>query len=232
MNYVYPPKCIFCGEITGSTDVCLNCWKRVTWISQERCCNICGQPFKYKMHDICKECLLDPPLYDKAISVFLYNNFSKTPILNLKNRDATYLAATFSSLIFRNIKKYINAYDMICPVPIHRKKFMKRMYNQSGLLALELSKLCNLRYDPLILEKTKQTLAQEGLSRELRLKNVVGSFSVINKECINGKSIILVDDVITTGATVNECAKELKAAGANKVLVATIAKVVVHKFCN
>lgn len=219
---------MFCGDVTSTAYVCLECWKRILWISPEHCCIICGQPFRYKIYDICEECLLSPPSYDKAVEVFLYNEFSKAPILNFKHKDATYLAEIFAQLIFRNIKNYIEKYDVIYPVPIHRRKLIKRMYNQSGLLAKELSKLAHIPYDPLNLEKIKITLPQEGLSRDTRLRNVVGSFGISKN--VNGKSIILVDDVITTGATANECAKILKSHGAKKVFVAAIAKVTKSSF--
>jgi ComF family protein len=121
----------------------------------------------------------------------------------------------------------MNNADMILPVPIHFMKRIKRKYNQSELLAMELTKLSGIPYEPRILKKIKPTPQQEGLSRGIRLKNVRGSFGADEKysDLLRGKKIILADDVLTTGATANECAKVLKKYGAAEVTVLTVARV-------
>lgn len=212
-------------------DVCHECWRKIYWISRHSSCEICGAPMQYKLHKICDQCMLDPPIYDKAISVYKYDDFSKRPILSLKNHDATYLSKVFAKWIYRLAKDEICSSDIIIPVPIHVKKLQKRMYNQSYLIARDLQKLSKVPVNAFVLEKSKNTLPQEGLTREMRLKNVVESFSINDKikQIVNGNSVILVDDVITTGATANECSRILKENGAKSVILLTIAKTLLAK---
>jgi ComF family protein len=206
--------------------LCNECWKKIQWISDPKC-KICGIPFETDISALCPICLKTRPHFDKAISVFNYDDFSKNMILKFKHGDATYMNEKFAHWIFRASENDIRNASIIVPVPMLLSKRLKRKYNQSELLAIELAKLSGIRYEPRILEKTKHTQQQEGLSRAHRLKNVKGSFGV-NEDysgIVCNKIVVLVDDVITTGSTVNECAKVLKKSGADKVIVLTIARV-------
>lgn len=216
-----PARCIFCGNY--GEEICTQCWNKVYWFSNAHCCDICGAPMQYKLDCVCKNCTIKRPIFDKAISIFEYTEFSKFPILRLKNNDATYLVDIFARLITRSLKSIVTGNEIIIPIPLHRKKLMKRRYNQSALLAKKIAKLLNMKYRPLLLEKITNTLPQEGLNRDARLRNVVGSFNIHKR--IDNVSIILIDDVMTTGATADECSKILKQNGAKRVTVATIAKV-------
>ncbi|MBQ7674395.1 MAG: ComF family protein, partial [Alphaproteobacteria bacterium] len=168
------------------------------------------------------------PYFDKAISVFVYNEFSKQIILRFKHSDATYLYEQLASWMYRSATSEITNADIIIPVPIHFLKRLKRKYNQSELLAQEVSQLSGIKYEPRILMKIKKTLPQEGLSGKERRKNIVGSFGIDEnfKDLIVDKNIVLIDDVFTTGATVNECSKVLKKFGAKTITVVTLARVV------
>jgi ComF family protein len=132
--------------------------------------------------------------------------------------------------VYRAAEREINKADMIIPVPIHLLKRLRRKYNQSELLAKAISNISSVEYEPRILRKIKQTRQQEGLSGKVRRKNVVGSFGVDENyaKLLENKNIILVDDVFTTGATVNECSKIIKKYKAKSVIVATVAMVVVR----
>lgn len=224
LNYIYPKRCVFCMDfLYHDGDVCAECWRKVFWISRSQTCKKCGIPIKYQMESTCEACSKMQPVFDRAMSVFLYDDFSKLPILRLKNNDTTYLASIFAQWIYVNIAEEIDTYDLIIPVPVHKKKLRKRKYNQTGLISRHLSKISKVQYAPFILEKVIETLPQEGLTRDMRLKNLKGAFRA-NSD-VKGKSVILVDDVMTTGATVNECSAMLKQSGAEKILVATVARV-------
>lgn len=228
LDILFPKRCMFCMEFTGNADICITCWKKLKWISQSSTCCICGAPMRYKIYDKCASCMENAPIYDKAVSVFEYDDFSKRAIINLKHNDSTYLAKTFAGLMYRAFVQARLTCDVITIVPMYRNKLLKRMYNQSALLARYISKMSNKALDPHMIEKIKNTLPQEELSSELRMKNLQGAFIVKEKkkQLIQDKSILLIDDVITTGSTANECAKVLKHAGVKLVYVLTIAKTI------
>lgn len=228
LDIIFPKRCMFCMEFTGNADICITCWMKIKWISQSSACCICGAPMRYKIYEKCTPCIENTPIYDKAVSVFEYDEFSKRAIINLKHNDSTYLAKTFAGLMYRDFVQARLTCDVITIVPMYRNKLLKRMYNQSALLARYISKMSNIHLDPHMIEKIKNTLPQEGLSSELRMKNLHGAFIVREKKkpLIQNKSILLIDDVITTGSTANECAKVLKHAGAKQVSVLTIAKTI------
>ena len=222
----FPITCCNCGKIVDSEGLCLECWKKIKWIDDPKC-KICGVPFEIDIHALCPACIKKKPHFDKAISVFEYNDFSKGIILKFKHSDATYIVRQLSIWLLRVSKDIADDSLIIIPVPVHFFKRLKRKYNQSELLAQRLGKLKGIPYEPRILRKEKHTLQQEGLSRNIRLKNVNGSFGIDPKfsHLLSGKNVILVDDVLTTGATVNECSKILKKYGAEKVFVITAARV-------
>jgi ComF family protein len=167
------------------------------------------------------------PIFDQAISVFEYNDASKGMLLKFKHGDATYLRPQLARWIHSAAQNVLQSADLLVPVPIHFLKRLKRKYNQSELLAQELEKLSGIPHEPRILQKKKRTPQQEGLSKIMRLRNINGSFSVNEKykNLLEKKNVLLIDDVLTTGATVNECAKVLKKHGAEKVTVLTVARV-------
>lgn len=224
-NICFPPSCYICNTFTDSNGLCPNCWKNIKWISDPRC-EICGIPFSLSLQKVCVACMKKTPYFDEAISVFVYDKFSKPMVLQFKNGDCTYMAHQFAVWMYRAAEKRLLDMDMIIPIPISLVKRLKRKYNQSELLAMEIAELSNIEYAPLILNKIKSTKPQEGLSRIARERNLLGSFGVSPKyvSLIKDRNIVLVDDVMTTGATVNECAKVLKKHGARRVIVITIAR--------
>lgn len=225
----FPLICCNCGEYVESKGLCADCWKQIKWISEPKCLN-CGIPFEINVQKICEHCLKKKPAFDNAVSVFEYNDFSKNMILKFKYNDATYMSEQFSSWMYRVCELDIKNANFIIPVPIHFVKRLKRKYNQSELLAKEISEKSGIKYEPRILKKIKNTLAQEGLSKVHRQKNIKGTFEVDKKyvHLLDKKTIVIVDDVLTTGATVNECAKMLKKCGVEKIIVITLARVITH----
>ncbi len=230
INLCFPMTCVCCENFVESEGLCKDCWDKIHWLS-EPICEICGKQVDTEIK-ICSECIRQKPIFDKAVSVFSYDAFSKHMILNFKDNDCTYLAPLFAKWIERIIKKFSYEIDVIIPVPISFKRRLLRKYNQTELLAYELHKLSNIKYEPRSLKKNKDTVNQKKLSKKFRLKNLAKSFEVNPKYKFNikDKVILLIDDVITTGATANECARPLKNAGALKVYVATIARVDLHNF--
>jgi ComF family protein len=133
--------------------------------------------------------------------------------------------------MYRTAEQLIKSVDLLVPVPIHFRKLLGRKYNQSELLARGLRDMSGVSYEPMILIKSKPTPQQEGLTRERRGKNIIGSFGVNEKyaHLLSNKNVLLVDDVFTTGSTVNECSRILKKHGASHVSVLTLAKVALGK---
>jgi ComF family protein len=222
----FPLTCCNCGQFVDSEGLCSECWKTIKWTGDPKC-RICGIPFEIDVDMLCPECLRKKPHFDKAISVFEYDDFSKDMILKFKHGDMTFMSRQLAAWIYRASENEIKNADIIVPVPIHFFKRLKRKYNQSELLAQELEKISGIPCEPRILQKIKSTPQQEGLSRSTRLKNINGSFGV-NPEYsprLNAKTVVLLDDVLTTGSTAGECSKILKKHGATKVIVLTIARV-------
>ncbi|MDR0677198.1 MAG: ComF family protein [Holosporaceae bacterium] len=232
---IFPITCCNCEEFVESEGLCSECWNKIRWIGDPKC-RICGVPFEFGVDLTCPMCSKRKPHFDKAIAVFEYDDFTKKVILKFKYNDTTYISKQLAAWMYRVSKNTVQKkVDFIVPVPIHFFKRLKRKYNQSELLALEFAKLSGISYEPRILLKKKSTPQQEGLSRNVRLKNVQGSFGIDEKyrNLLHKKTILLIDDVLTTGATINECSKILKKHGAEKIICVTAARVnLQYKFSN
>lgn len=227
-NLCFPPSCYVCGEFTDTNGLCANCWKNIKWISEPKC-EICSSPFSIPTQKICANCMKKHPYFDKTVSVFVYDNYSRKMILLFKNGDCTYMTPQFARWMYRVAEKDLHDADMIIPVPISMGKRLKRKYNQAELLSMELAKLSKIVYEPRILVKRKNTRPQEGLSRISREKNLSGSFGISEKysSLLSEKNVVLVDDVMTTGSTANECSKVLKKHGVKHITVLTVARVTI-----
>lgn len=210
--------------------ICANCWPYLEFISEPKC-QICGFPFQFNIgaSNLCASCLQQKPYFDSASALLKYNPHSKTIIHKLKYSDQLYLASFFAELLTNRTKDKVSNFDMVVCVPMHKKRLMMRRYNQAALLASNIAKLIKLPFISDILLKTRYDIPQTHLNRDQRLENVVGSFAVSPNasHALENKKVILVDDVYTTGATLNECSAVLKAAGCCHVHVLTLAKVVV-----
>jgi len=224
----FPKRCDLCGEFVDTSGLCKDCWKKIRWISDPKCI-ICGLPFDTAVHSVCASCLKNKPYFDRAVSVFEYNDDFKKIIIGFKHYDSTNIAHRLAMWMYRSAEEYINVADVIVPVPIHFSKRLIRKYNQSEILAQIISGISFKIYEPRILVKSKKTRQQEGLTGDRRRRNVIGSFSIndMHIDAIKNKHVVLVDDVFTTGSTVNECSKILKKYGAKTVTVVTVAMVVV-----
>lgn len=225
---IFPNQCLSCNSLIGQEGLfCISCWQKLQFITEPKC-KICSQAFEFKIDDelICARCLSFKPNFDKTIAVFRYNSAIKQIIKNFKYYDNSFLAKKLSSLLFAKIAPSVNDFDFISAVPLHKSRLKYRKFNQSILLAKEVAKKFDkkLYYD--LIFRTKNTATQASLKSKERAKNLKSAFAFNEKYLaeIKNKRILLVDDVMTTGATLDNCAKVLKKAGAKEVIVLVVAK--------
>lgn len=221
LDLLFPPKtsCIVCNASIKSGYLCDRCKASLEIINGKRC-RICGKPLKEG--EICSDCLKTPHYFKQNVSPFEYEGIVKELIAKFKYFNERHLASFFADYMADAVKNMGWNIEVIVPVPLHRIRLDERGYNQSELLARELSYRLNI-FMSKALRRVKNTTTQTALHREERMENVKGAFKVTYKDTIEGKNVLLVDDVLTTGATLDECAKALKENGAKEVYVVTIA---------
>ena len=227
-----PPRCQKCGKILNEdTGLCSACFDEINFIT-EPYCQKCGHPFEFLSDNngkmICGKCLKNHrPLFRLSRSAFVYDEFSKNLILNFKFNDRTESADFLAKiLLVAGEDIFKTGVDVIIPVPLHYTRLLKRRYNQSALLCNELAKISGISCDNLSLVRHRKTRPQVELSGIARQQNVRNVFRVKNISAVKGKRILLIDDVLTTGATLKECAKALKSAGAKSVDTLTLGRVI------
>ena len=236
IDLIYPPRCLICqaflqdqNTVQGGQDIpfCQTCFKEFTPIKSP-ICSLCGRPFSdgTEQDRICEECLRKRPSYDIARAPYLYDGALMTAIHELKYAQRSHLADSLGSLLALFAQTGIGELmgSLVMPVPLHPKRLRARGFNQSLLLARCVASKTGAELDFLSLRRTKFTKPQTELSSEERKKNVRKAFEVVKPEAVKGRTILLVDDVATTGSTLNECAKALKRAGADRVLCLVLAR--------
>lgn len=228
LNLVFPPQCLVCKTLVPKHGtLCIACWRNISFISDPMCA-CCGMPFEYAAdkNSLCADCLTEHPPYSRARAAFTYNEHSRSLILKLKYQDDSYLAAIYGPWLAKAGAELIAASDLILPVPLHYWRFVSRRYNQSALLARALSKASGKPWLPDGLQRIRATPQQTGLTRAQREDNVRGAFRVHPKHeaTLKGRSILLVDDVLTTGSTLRHCTKTLLKSGVSQVNVLTLAR--------
>ena len=206
------------------------CWQDIHFITEPFCYK-CGLPFSFALGAgaLCGECLKKSPAYTQARSVFRYEENSKSQVLAFKYYDKTQLAPVFGTWLARAGADFVPKAEAIIPVPLHYWRLLKGRYNQAALLADALAKRIHVPVLPDTLERQHATPTQAGLTRRQREENMQGVFTVPPKKrgALKGKSVILVDDVMTTGATLNACASALNDAGVVDVYALTLACAVI-----
>jgi ComF family protein len=228
LDIIYPPRCISCGDnVHENGSICAKCWSDINFITNPQC-NICGFPFDFEVSAdaLCSGCIKTKPSFSKARAVFIYDDASYNMIKSLKYHDKTENCAAYARWMSRVGSEMINDTDIIIPVPIHFSKLILRKYNQAALLAHGLAKTSNKKILSNAIIRKKNTKSQAEFSYKERFNNIKGAFKINSEylDALKNKNRLLIDDVITTGATVEECTKMLLRAKVAKVEVLTLAK--------
>lgn len=228
LDFIYPPVCAGCGVIvTRHGGVCPACWAGLKLIERPYC-EVLGLPFT---HDLGKgilsaDAIADPPVFDRLRSVAIHDGIARNLVHALKYRDRTDLAVMMAEWMIRAGDGEVARSEAIVTVPLHAFRLWGRRYNQSAELARTIARLSGKPFLATALSRTRRTRRQVGLGKAARRDNVQGAFSVpeAQRPAVFGRRLILVDDVYTTGATVNAATRALKRAGATDVTVLTFAR--------
>ena len=226
IDYALPPRCPGCGAVTPEDyQFCSQCWQSIQFLGEPGCA-LCHTPVETEGM-ICAPCLADPPRHDGARAVMAYGDVARRVVLRLKYSRRVGNAQTMAVLMARQVAPTI-AGALLIPVPLHRWRIWSRGYNQSALIANHLAKMtgCAVIIDGMLRVRATRSLA--GLGKKARAKEVRAAFRINpkHKAQVKGAHIMLVDDVYTSGATSNACARALKAAGAARVEVICWARVI------
>lgn len=231
---LFPPLCAGCRrQIVQTGAVCARCWPQLRFLEQPWC-PVMGTPFAQEMGPgfLSAEAIANPPDFDRARAAVGYSGLARQMVQSLKYRDGTNLAPWMAGWMLRAGAELTADADFVLPVPLHRRRFLERRYNQSAELARAVARQAGIVFAPDIAERVKLTRQQVGLARREREENVRAAFAVPQRHRarIAGRRVLVVDDVLTTGATVGALAKALKKAGASGVDVLTFARVIAGDF--
>ncbi len=231
LDLVLPPRCLSCGEaVENPGRLCPTCWRALTFLGPPQC-RVCGYPLPHAVPEapLCGRCAAEPPAFDRARAALRYDDGARSLVLAFKHADRTDSAPAFGRWLARAGAELLAEADLIVPVPLHRWRLLKRGYNQAAVLARILVHETGLPMIPDLLQRLRATPSQQGLSAQARLANITaGAFRAHpwHRHRLAGRRVVLVDDVLTTGATVGACARVLRQAGAAQIDVLTLTRVV------
>ena len=229
-DFLFPERCVACNKyITNTQRICTTCLLSIRYISPPVCLR-CGIPFNFDMGSdrLCGICLTSRVYFNKARAIGFYEGVLQEVVHRFKYNGKTLLAGILGALMLNhNLDSMdIKRYDFLVPVPLHRKRLKERGFNQALSLARYVGKRCGVPVDYLSLKRVRWEEPQINLNKNERTRNVKGAFSLNNKNRFQHRNILLIDDVYTSGATVNECAKVLTKGGAAGVDVLTVCRAV------
>ena len=230
LDAILPPRCLKCGEIVADPgSLCGGCWPALRFLGSP-CCACCGLPFEFDMGEnaLCAACIADRPLFDRARAALVYDDNSRDLILRFKHADRIDGSATFAGWMARAGAELIDSADLIAPVPLHWWRLVRRRYNQAAILANAIGRARGKLVIPDLLVRRRATASQGHLGRSQRRRNVAGAFSLHPRrtQVAAGARILLIDDVLTTGATAEACTRALRSAGSTAVDLLVLARVV------
>ncbi|GAU83124.1 hypothetical protein BIWAKO_03047 [Bosea sp. BIWAKO-01] len=230
ISLVYPPSCVACrGATAEAQGLCPACWSGVGFIERPYCERL-GTPFAVDLGDgvVSPAAIAEPPAFARARAVCRFDGTARELVHRLKYGDRLELAITLGRMMTQAGREILVEADCIVPVPLHRTRLWRRRFNQAAALATVVARQSGVALAPEALTRVKRTKQQIGLTRPQRVENLQGAFKVLPKmrATIAGRRILLVDDVLTTGSTVNAAARALLRAGASHVDVLTFARVV------
>ena len=229
LDIALPTLCVACREPVDGEGVCAECWAKLSFIAPPSCPRL-GIPFVYDPGPdmLSMEAISNPPAYARARAAVRYDDVARTLVHALKYQDRTDLAPAMGRWMARAGQELLDDADALVPVPLHWRRAWRRRYNQSGALARVIEEQSGVKVVPEALQRIRPTQQQIGLSRPQRASNVQGAFKVAAPEQsrIAGRRVVLVDDVLTSGATVDSCARALLRAKAASVDVLVFARVV------
>jgi len=220
-DLIIPPVCLACQEpLSQHNNLCASCWAEVTFIRAPLCDRLgLPMPFDAGENMISAAAIAIPPTYDRARAVAHFSGVMREMILAFKYGDTHNARALFGRWLSTAGHELVADCDLITPVPMHRRRLLARRFNQSAILAQEIARSSDRRYEPQLVKRVRHTQSQVGLTNDQRRRNLAGAFAVPPRQRarIEGRNVLLIDDVITTGTTLNACARVLKRAGAARV---------------
>lgn len=234
LDLIFPRTCIYCESVCGDYGVCERCLSDIKFLKERSVCIKCGLPFglhnqSFNWSDVhhCKKCIVGVYSFEKARSVAFYDGILRDILHKFKYKGKLSLGHLISEILIENCPFTGETIDIIIPVPLYIVKLRSREYNQSVIMGRKLSKRLKVQFNPFVLIKTRDTLPQFEFKKEAdKRKNVKGAFSIDKVDKIKGKSVLIIDDVFTSGSTVNECSRLLLKNGASSVKALTLMRAV------
>jgi ComF family protein len=218
---VYPPQCVACGAATGEAHaLCASCWGDIRFVAKPYCQRL-GTPFAvdFGAEMLSPAAIADPPRFDRARAVALHEGTAKELVARFKYGERLDLVRLMARMMTSAGAELLGEADLIIPVPMHRLRLFRRRYNQAALLANEIGRISGKPVALQALNRVKRTPQQVGLNRAQRRANLAGAFAMSpeGKLAVAGRHIVVIDDVRTTGSTLNACAHILRKAGATRI---------------
>ena len=230
LHVVYPPQCLTCdARVTTDFGLCADCWRDTTFVTGLTCTK-CGTPLPGEdnaVEVLCDDCLLIARPWGQGRAALMYQGNGRKLVLALKHGDRIDLARPAARWMARAAQPIISPGMLVAPVPLHWLRLIKRRYNQAALLSAGIAKLAGLDHCPDLLQRRRNTGSQDGLTRDGRFANMTAALTAHPRRArlIEGRHILLVDDVMTSGATLASAAEACIAAGASAISVLVMARV-------